>query len=51
MLLEGEPVHVPDVDADPRYHPSMDSLPGLQTSAVLAAPLKVRDTVLECSWR
>jgi diguanylate cyclase (GGDEF)-like protein len=46
VLLEGQPVHVPDVDADPRYHPSMDSLPGLQTAAVLAAPLKVRDTVL-----
>jgi diguanylate cyclase (GGDEF)-like protein len=46
VLLEGEPVHVPDVDADPRYHPSMDSLPGLQTAAVLAAPLKVRDAVL-----
>jgi diguanylate cyclase (GGDEF)-like protein len=46
VLLEGQPVHVPDVDADPRYHPSMDSLPGLQTAAVLAAPLKVRDAVL-----
>ncbi|HEX7078005.1 MAG TPA: sensor domain-containing diguanylate cyclase [Candidatus Eisenbacteria bacterium] len=46
VLLEGEPVHVPDVGADPRYHPSIDSLPGLRTSAVLAAPLKVRDAVL-----
>jgi len=46
VLLEGEPVHVPDVGADPRYHPSMDSLPGLHTAAVLAAPLKVRDAVL-----
>src|SRR5258705_11258118 len=46
VLLEGEPVHVPDVGADPRYHPSMDSLPGLHTSAVPAAPLKVRDAVL-----
>jgi len=46
VLLEGEPVHVPDVGTDPRYHPSMDSLPGLSTSAVLAAPLKVRDAVL-----
>jgi diguanylate cyclase (GGDEF)-like protein len=46
VLLEGEPVHVPDVGTDPRYHPSMDSLPGLRTSAVIAAPLKVRDAVL-----
>jgi GAF domain-containing protein len=46
VLLEGQPVHVPDVGADPRYHPSIDSLPGLRTSACLAAPLKVRDAVL-----
>ncbi|MGE5176236.1 MAG: diguanylate cyclase [Hyphomicrobiales bacterium] len=46
VLLEGEPVHVPDVGTDPRYHPSIDSLPGLRTAAVLAAPLKVRDAVL-----
>jgi diguanylate cyclase (GGDEF)-like protein len=46
VLLEGQPVHVPDVGSDPRYHPSVDSLPGLRTSAVLAAPLKVRDAVL-----
>ncbi len=46
VLLEGQPVHVPDVGTDPRYHPSVDSLPGLRTSAVLAAPLKVRDAVL-----
>ena len=46
VLLEGRPVHVPDVGADPRYHPSIDSLPGLKTSAVLAAPLKIRDAVL-----
>jgi len=46
VLLEGQPVHVPDVGVDPRYHPSVDSLPGLRTSAVLAAPLKVRDAVL-----
>jgi diguanylate cyclase (GGDEF)-like protein len=46
VLLEGRPVSVPDVGADPRYHPSVDSLPGLRTSAVLAAPLKVRDAVL-----
>ena len=46
VLLEGQPVSVPDVGADPRYHPSVDSLPGLRTSAVLAAPLKIRDAVL-----
>jgi diguanylate cyclase (GGDEF)-like protein len=46
VLLEGQPVHVPDVGADPRYHPSIDSLPGLRTSACLAAPLKVRDAIL-----
>lgn len=46
VLLEGQPVHVPDVGIDPRYHPSVDSLPGLRTAAVLAAPLKVRDAVL-----
>src|SRR5580765_1232794 len=46
VLLEGQPVHVPDVGTDHRYHPSVDSLPGLRTSAVLAAPLKVRDAVL-----
>jgi diguanylate cyclase (GGDEF)-like protein len=46
VLLEGQAVHIPDVGADPRYHPSSDSLPGLSTSAVLAAPLKVRDAVL-----
>ena len=46
VLLEGQPVHVPDVGADPRYHPSVDSLPGLRTSACLAAPLKVREQVL-----
>ena len=46
VLLEGQPVHIPDVGADPRYHPGSDSLPGLSTSAVLAAPLKVRDAVL-----
>ncbi|HET9952690.1 MAG TPA: sensor domain-containing diguanylate cyclase [Candidatus Eisenbacteria bacterium] len=46
VLLEGQPVHVPDVGADPRYHPSIDSLPGIRTSACLAAPLKVRDAIL-----
>lgn len=46
VLLEGQPVHVPDVGADPRYHPSIDSLPGIRTSACLAAPLKVRDATL-----
>lgn len=46
VLLEGQPVHVPDVGADPRYHPSVDSLPGIRTSACLAAPLKVREMVL-----
>ena len=46
VLLEGQPVHIPDVGADPRYHPSVDSLPGLRTSACLAAPLKVRDAIL-----
>ncbi len=46
VLLEGQPVSVPDVGADPRYHPSIDSLPGLRTSACLAAPLKIRDTTL-----
>lgn len=46
VLLEGQPVHVPDVGTDPRYHPSVDSLPGLRTAAVLAAPLKVREAVL-----
>ena len=46
VLLEGQPVHVPDVGVDPRYHPSIDSLPGLRTSACLAAPLKVRDAIL-----
>lgn len=45
VLLEGQPVHVPDVGVDPRYHPSVDSLPGLRTSACLAAPLKVRDMI------
>ena len=46
VLLEGQPVHVPDVGADPRYHPSIDSLPGIRTAACLAAPLKVRDATL-----
>jgi diguanylate cyclase (GGDEF)-like protein len=46
VLLEGQPVHIPDVGTDARYHPSVDSLPGLRTSACLAAPLKVRDTTL-----
>ena len=46
VLLEGHAVHVPDVGVDSRYHPSIDSLPGLQTCSVLAAPLKVRDAVL-----
>jgi len=46
VLLEGQAVHVPDVGADPRYHPSVDSLPGIRTSACLAAPLKVRDATL-----
>jgi diguanylate cyclase (GGDEF)-like protein len=46
VLLEGQPVHIPDVGIDPRYHPSVDSLPGLRTSACLAAPLKVRDAIL-----
>ena len=46
VLLEGQPVHVPDVGADPRYQPETDSLPGLATTACLAAPLKVRDTTL-----
>ncbi len=46
VLLEGQPLHVPDVGADSRFHPETDSLPGLQTTACLAAPLKVRDTIL-----
>ncbi len=46
VLLEGQAVHVPDVGADPRYHPSIDSLPGIRTAACLAAPLRVRDTTL-----
>ena len=46
VLLEGQPVNIPDVGADPRYHPSIDSLPGIRTAACLAAPLKVRDATL-----
>lgn len=46
VLLEGQAVHVPDVGADSRYHPSIDSLPGLRTAACLAVPLRVRDTTL-----
>jgi diguanylate cyclase (GGDEF)-like protein len=46
VMLEGQPLHVPDVGADPRYRPETDSLPGLSTTACLAAPLKVRDTTL-----
>lgn len=46
VMLEGQPLHVPDVGADPRYRAETDSLPGLATTACLAAPLKVRDTTL-----
>lgn len=46
VMLEGQPLHVPDVGADPRFQPETDSLPGLSTTACLAAPLKVRDTTL-----
>src|SRR2546422_7425414 len=46
VMLEGQPLHVPDVEADPRFRPETDSLPGLSTTACLAAPLKVRDTTL-----
>jgi len=46
VLLEGQPVHVPNVGEDPRYEAEADSLPGLHASACLAAPLKVRDTTL-----
>lgn len=46
VLLEGQPVHIPDVGADPRYHPSVDSLPGIRTATCLAAPLKVREATL-----
>src|SRR2546422_9219735 len=46
VMLEGQPLHVPDVGADPRFKPETDSLPGLSTTACLAAPLKVRDTTL-----
>ena len=46
VLLEGRPLHVPDMGADPRYQEEADSLPGLAASACLAAPLKVRDTTL-----
>src|SRR2546425_10048079 len=46
VMLEGQPLHVPDVGADPRYRAENDSLPGLNTTACLAAPLKVRDTTL-----
>ena len=46
VLLEGQPVHVPDMSADPRYEEEGDSLPGIVASACLAAPLKVRDTTL-----
>src|SRR3989454_6531838 len=46
VMLEGQPLHVPDVEADPSFRPETDSLPGLSTTACLAAPLKVRDTTL-----
>src|SRR2546427_13189891 len=46
VMLEGQPLHVPDVGADPRFRPETDSLPGLSTTACLAAPLTVRDTTL-----
>lgn len=46
VMLEGQPLHVPDVGADPRFQADADSLPGLSTAACLAAPLKVRDTTL-----
>src|SRR5258706_13572633 len=46
VMLEGQPLHVPDVGADPRFRAETDSLPGLSTTACLAAPLKVRDTTL-----
>jgi diguanylate cyclase (GGDEF)-like protein len=46
VLLEGQPVHVPNVGEDPRYEAEADSLPGIHASACLAAPLKVRDSTL-----
>jgi diguanylate cyclase (GGDEF)-like protein len=46
VMLEGQPLHVPDVGMDPRFRPETDSLPGLATTACLAAPLKVRDTTM-----
>ncbi len=46
VLLEGQPVHIPDLIADPRYEAEADSLPGIHASACLAAPLKVRDSTL-----
>jgi diguanylate cyclase (GGDEF)-like protein len=46
VILEGRPVHIPDVGADPRYHAESDSLPGLRPTSCLAAPLKVRETTL-----
>jgi diguanylate cyclase (GGDEF)-like protein len=46
VMLEGQPLHVPDVGADPRFRAESDSLPGLSTMACLAAPLKVRETTL-----
>lgn len=46
VLLEGQPVHVPNLNEDPRYEAEADSLPGLTASACLAAPLKVRDSTL-----
>ncbi len=43
---KGEPLIVPDVDADPRFYQDMDKLTGFRTRSILAAPLKVKGKLI-----
>jgi len=46
VAQQGEPLVVPDVRLDPRFHADVDQLPGFQTRAVACVPLKSKERTL-----
>lgn len=46
VWMQGQPVRVPDVQRDPRFHPEVDQWDDFEAHALMAAPLRVRDRTI-----
>jgi two-component system NtrC family sensor kinase len=46
VAQHGEPLLVPDVQADPRFYSTIDRITGFKSRAILCVPLKTRNRIL-----